>query len=356
MDRFVCVRIVQMGGADLATFQFDPFLSWAVFLMHPDKTIYGRYGTASPQANRNKLDSNPNHSVAGIVAALRRALLLDEAYRKDPATRKTLAAKTGAAPPWPSPEKTPSARKYKRPGRVRNTDTKGCIHCHEVQRMVIDSHFMSKRALPDRELWVYPLPSILGLTLSKDHCARVTAVEPDSAAAKAGLQVGDDIRFLDGQPLCSVADLQWVLHTFPDEGGTMPAKIDRKGASHDLTFELADGWRREGDFGWRYRVAGYAMWLWGGVSLADDPKGVRVARRSPGWFKKSNREPFNKLQRGDLIVEVDGKSGWTRSTYLAYLMREKQPGAKVKLKVVRQGETIQVDFKVPRPRPEVMGH
>ena len=73
LDRFVCVRLVQMGGVDLATFQFDPLVSWSIFLMNGDKTIYGRFGTSSPKAKRSKPDSNPNHTMAGLKAAVRRA-------------------------------------------------------------------------------------------------------------------------------------------------------------------------------------------------------------------------------------------------------------------------------------------
>jgi S1-C subfamily serine protease len=135
LAEFVCVRCVQMGGVDLDVFQFDPLVSWTVFFMRADKTIYGRFGTASPQAKRSKADSNPNHTLAGLKAAMKKAL----------------------AP-------------------------------------------------------------------------------------------------------------------------------------------------------------------------------------------------------GDVIVKVDGKGGWTRSTYLAYLMREKKPGAKVALKVRRGGKVIDVTFRVPKQRPEVLGH
>ncbi len=48
LDKFVRVRLVQMGGVDLNVYQFDPLLSWSLFFMNGDKTIYGRFGTASP--------------------------------------------------------------------------------------------------------------------------------------------------------------------------------------------------------------------------------------------------------------------------------------------------------------------
>jgi C-terminal processing protease CtpA/Prc len=205
-------------------------------------------------------------------------------------------------------------------------------------------------------LWMYPHPEVLGLSLDRNQSARVVSVAPDSAAARAGLQTDDHIVSFAGQPLVSIADFQWVLHITPDEGGKVPITVLRNSGNVDLEMELAPLWRRKGDFGWRYRVAGYAAWLWGGVTLADQADGVLVASRSPGWFKNTNRDARRALNRGDVIVEVDGKTGHTRSTYLAYLMREKKPGSAVKLKVRRNGKTTRVVFRIPAKRPEVQGH
>jgi hypothetical protein len=356
LNEFVRVRLVQMGGVDLNVFQFDPLLSWSLFLMNGDKTIYGRYGTASPRAKRSQRDSNDSHTLAGLKAALKRALLVHVEYTTDRgAMGKRLARKTGPEPLWRYAEKTPAAKKHGRMQRMRGG--KGsCVHCHEVHRTAIDSYFLTKKALPDRMLWMYPHPEVVGLSLDRDKSARVVSVAPDSAAARAGLQAGDDIVFFAGQPLVSIADFQWVLHISPDEGGTLPVTVLRDKEDVDLEMELAPLWRRKGDFGWRYRVAGYAAWLWGGVSLADRPDGVLVTNRSPPWFKKTNRDARQALNRGDLIVEVDKKTGWTRSTYLAYLMREKKPGSVVKLKVQRGGKTMRVSFRIPAKRPEVLGH
>lgn len=346
-----------MGGVDLSLFQFDPFLSWSVFFLNGDRTIYGRFGSASPMTNRNKVDSNPNHTVAGIKAALGKALEVHAAYTADPdRVSRTLAAKTGPAPRWRTAESTPSALKYERVGRVLDGTVSNCLHCHEVQRMAIDSHFMTGARLPDRMLWVYPGPETLGLTLSREHCARVTAVAESSLASDAGIEVGDDITTMNGQPLVSIADLQWILHQFPDEGGPVQLELRRGDRSRAVTMTLAEGWRRLGDFGWRYRVAGYAAWLWSGVSVAYHPEGFRVSQLSPGWFKKSNRSARNALRVGDIIVAVDGRAGITRSQYIAYLMRDKEPGSRVELRVRRKGPIIDVSFMLPKIRPEVQGH
>ena len=42
LDEFVCVRIVQANTMDLHHFQFDFDLSFAVFFLDADLTIYGR--------------------------------------------------------------------------------------------------------------------------------------------------------------------------------------------------------------------------------------------------------------------------------------------------------------------------
>lgn len=355
-DQFVRVRVVQMAGVDLATFQFDPMLSWAVFFMNADKTIYGRYGRAHPQTKRNKADSNPNPTMESLRAAVTGALELHTRYTADPKGQgKVLAGKTGPTPRWRFAEKTPSAKKYGRLQRIQKDDH-NCVHCHEVLRTAIDSHFMTKKRVPDRMLWLYPRPAVLGLTLDNKHKARITKVEPESFAAKAGLQPGDEIETLHGQPLLSIADLQWALQHFPDAGGALACVVRRGEKQVPLAMELPKLWRRAEDFGWRYRMAGYAAWLWAGVSLQDHAQGVRVAQKAPGWFKRENKKAKRAFQVGDIITTVDGTSGMDRSALLAYLMRDVRLGAKVKLKVLRKGESVDVDFRVPKEQPEVQGY
>ena len=119
IERFVCVRLIQMGGVDLAVFQFDPFLSWSLFFMNGDKTIYGRFGRAHPNSKMGKKDSNPNHTLDGMKAALRKALEIHKGYAKKPEEwRLALAGKTGPEPRWSFAEKTPAALKYKRMKRI----------------------------------------------------------------------------------------------------------------------------------------------------------------------------------------------------------------------------------------------
>ena len=99
MEKFVCVRIIQGWGLDLSLFQFDYELTWAVFLMNADKTIYGRYGTRSDHK-----DTTKDISIEGLRKAMEGALELHKAY---PANKKDLAGKTGTKQPFPTPEAIP---------------------------------------------------------------------------------------------------------------------------------------------------------------------------------------------------------------------------------------------------------
>jgi hypothetical protein len=79
LDQFVCVRLVQMHGVDLHRFAFDGALTWAIFFMNHDGTIYGRYGSRS---GLQKL-SDREISLAGFKKSIRGAVDLHEKYKKN---------------------------------------------------------------------------------------------------------------------------------------------------------------------------------------------------------------------------------------------------------------------------------
>lgn len=327
-------------------------------MMNGDKTIYGRFGRAHPNSKMSRKDSNPNHTVDGMKAALKKALTIHKGYTENPKKWKSaLKGKTGEKPRWKFAEKTPSALKYKRLKVIKPGENQhGCLHCHEVKRTEIDSMLMKGYPIPDKMLWMYPRPQILGLTMDNRKAAQISKVAAGSLADKAGLKVGDEMLTMSKQPLVSIADLIWVLHNFPDKGGPLPVLVKRGSKSLKLKMTLKKNWRRDEDFVWRYRMAGYASWLWIGVSLGEHQNGVLVSGPAPNWFKKYNVEPRRKLRRGDVIIKMDGKTGFSRSDLLAYLMREKKLGSKVRLEVLRKGQRVKVEFNIPKKQPEVQGY
>ena len=63
--------------------------------------------------------------------------------------------------------------------------------------------------------------------------ARVDAVQPDSAAAAAGLKPGDVVLAIDGRPVESFSDMQRIVSA--NAGRTLTFQIDRGGAPMTLT-------------------------------------------------------------------------------------------------------------------------
>ena len=121
--------------------------------------------------------------------------------------------------------------------------------------------------IPDEVLFPYPDPGVLGLTMDPKEMATVERVAPGSSAERDGLRPGDAIVSLAGQPLLSIADLQWVLHNAPataelpargpprreDAGPDAEPAARAGGGEHLLAGDdlgpAADGARR--DAGWR---------------------------------------------------------------------------------------------------------
>jgi membrane-associated protease RseP (regulator of RpoE activity) len=350
MEQFVCVRVVQGWGMDLSLFQFDQELTWAVFLMNADKTIYGRYGSRSEHK-----DTAKDISIEGLRKALEGALELHKGY---PGNKASLAGKTGPKAPFPTPESIPELRG--KPNVKPADGTRGgCVHCHQAHDAEVWSFRNAKQPIADKSLWPYPMPDEVGLTMDPKERATVTAVAAGSAAEKGGWKSGDRILSLEGQPVLSTADVQWVLHNAKD-GSTLKAEVERGGQKAAASLALAAGWRKKDDFTWRVVTWSMRHRLLGTeplVALTDDEKkaagvapggmGLRVKGFPPDWVKDKN-PAGKKFQAGDVIVDVDGQKGLvTEGDLLGYLMQKKSAGQAADLTVVRGGKREKVQLTVP---------
>ncbi|MBI3267787.1 MAG: PDZ domain-containing protein [Planctomycetes bacterium] len=238
LDRFVCVRLVQANGMDLSLFQFDYRQTWAVFFLNADQVIYGRYGCrADVQNQRKATDEDQNVSIEGLRKAMEGALALHADY---PADKAVLAGKRGPAPRFARPELYPALSRF---GPRLRPDGKGCMHCHQVYKAERQEFKDAKLPLPPRLTAPYPMPDVLGLVLDRKERAKVASVTPDSSAARDGFLAGDELRTLAGQPLLSIADVQWVLQN-AEEPGRLKAEVLRDGKQLQLTLSVPEGWRQ----------------------------------------------------------------------------------------------------------------
>jgi hypothetical protein len=343
LDKFVCVRQVSTNGLDLSLFQFDTDQSFAVFLLNADRTIYGRFGTRS-----HRTEWVGDVSLAGLARALEGALELHANY---PANKEALAAKTGPEPMYASPEKFPALKdKYTDALNYSGNVVQSCIHCHQIGDAQRDEYRSNDRPLPETLLYPYPHPTVVGLTLDPKERATVKEVASGSAAERAGFQPGDRIESLDGQPLLSMADVQWALHQTSPDGGSLPARVNRDGAVRALTLKLEDDWRRAGDISWRVSSWGLRRMTTGGMvleSLPDEerrrlglPPGTMALRvNGVGQYGPHAAAKNAGFQKDDVIVEFDGRSDLNQEADLfEHAMTNRKSGDKVDVTILRNGK------------------
>ena len=340
MDRFVCVRLVQAYGMDLSFFQFDYDLNMAVVLMNADRVIYGRYGSKNGEKG-----NAARVTVEGLRRALEAALEFHKGY---PANAKEFAAKIGPAPSWKTPEAIPDMKT--RPNAVPADGSRAkCIHCHMTREAEIWTLRGGGRPVPDELLWAYPMPDAVGLGMDLKERATVKSVAAGSPAEKGGFKEGDVIRKLQGQPILSVADLQWVIHNAKSPS-TLEAEVDRGGAAAKASLSLQAGWRRQDDWTWRVQVWPIRHRLLG-VSPFEVVEGpglnLKIVKFPPDFVKERNKDGPKVFQKDDVLVGVDNqKNISTESQLLAYLM-QKKPGSTAEFSVIRGGKPQKVMLTLP---------
>lgn len=343
LEKFVCVRIVSTNGLDLSLFQFDTDQSFAVFMLNADRTIYGRFGTRS-----HRTEWVGDVSLKGLADALTGALELHAEY---PANKESLTGKTGPKPLFDRPELLPSlAERFTSSLNYSGEVAKSCIHCHQIGDAVRDYYRGRGEPMPEEILNPYPHPKSLGLILDPSHRATVKSVAPGSFATASGFQPGDRIQTLNGQPILSMADIQWVLHGVTADGGSVKASIIRGEQRLELDLTLPPGWRRLDDISWRASVWGLRRMATGGLLLESvdsenrgkngvPATGMALRVKHVGQYGPHAAAKNAGFQIGDILVSYDGHSDLlTDSDVLRYGVTAHKPGETVAVELVRNGQ------------------
>ena len=338
LDKFVRVRLVSTNGLDLSLFQYDFDQSFAVFFLNADRTIYGRFGTRS-----HRTSWVGDVSIDGLAKAAQGAFDLHAQYPKNKAA---LAGKKGTALEVSSPEKYPTLKdKYGPTLNYKGNVVQSCIHCHQIAEARKVFYRKQNQPIPESILFPYPHPKMLGLILDPKEKATVLRVEKDSPAEKAGFRKGDMLLTLAGQPLLSIADVQWVLDQAPADGASLTAEVRRrreKGVRSDADPGEGLATARESvlarlDLGPethdRRHAAGRAC-----ARIAPRP-----AYRKRAWPPRStsprSRPRKAGFLQGDIILSFDGNTTFQREPdLLAYAVTQRKPGEKVAVTVLRSGK------------------
>ena len=171
------MRLVKANELDLAQFQFDYDLTFAVLFMNADRTIYGRYGTRSSIENAEQ-----NMSIEGLAATLRGILEIHE--RGD---EVDLSGKQPLTSEYQTPDDLPSlAGKFESELDYQGAVAKSCLHCHQIQDAQREVYRAAGQPIPDRLLFPHPHPSVIGLVMDPGTKATVQEDVRGSPAERAG--------------------------------------------------------------------------------------------------------------------------------------------------------------------------
>lgn len=340
LDQFVRVRLVSANGLDLSLFQFDTDQSFAGFLLNGDGTIYGRFGTRS-----HRTTWAGDVSIEGLAKALQGALELHQQY---PRNKDLLARKKGPAPEFATPERYPSLKgKYSQTLNYEGKVVPSCIHCHQIGDARRDLLRSQGSPFSDQLLFPYPHPKSQGLILDPKERATVLRVEKGTPAEHAGVRAGDVILRLEGQPLLSLADVQWVLHHAPGDGAALTAAVQRGGRQTELTLTLPKGWRQHDDITWRSSTWGLRRMATGGMILHDlppderlrtgiEPGGMALQAGHVGQYGPHAAAQNAGFRKGDVLVSFDGRTDLRREADLfVHALNQRKVGDRVPVTILR---------------------
>ena len=221
--------------------------------------------------------------------------------------------------------------------------------------------------------------AVLGLQLqtqpsAKEQGATVMGVSPGGPAAEAGLAPGDVIVALNGEPTTGPNAPRMVVDRMaavnPDAKVTV--KVMRDGKPKEVTVTARAGMAdffftpfNGPDLQWRPGAVGD----WQGSEPRPGPgggvgaifEGMELADLSPAlgqYFGTAQgvlvvRVPrdgeFLKLQDGDVILSIDGRVP-ENSSHATRILRSYQRGEKIRLKIMRQKKSMEVEGTLPERR------
>lgn len=334
---FVSTRQVEMKGVDLELFQFDHDLNWAAMFVNADGVVYARYGTQSAEG------SDAYNSIEGLMNTMQRVLELHAGY---PGNSEELAGKRGPSREFSSALEMPG---LKNPSKyAQETTRSNCIHCHNIHDAEHQQAFDEGRYSPDL-LYKYPLPDNAGLKIDRVSGVTVASVIPDSPASQSGIRPGEDIVRMNGQRICSIADMQWVLHHLPKSATAVSVETSETGPH---TLQLADGWKKY-DFSWRGSMwnAPPRLQVWLPEVTGDDLRKLSLPEGDGAlevrWINRQGKGGLQSIADGlkekDIVIACAGQPIRMNSKqFNAHLRLQYRVGDTLPLTVLRDGRRVEL--------------
>jgi S1-C subfamily serine protease len=204
------------------------------------------------------------------------------------------------------------------------------------------------------QVWVYPLPENTGLTLDVDQGNQVQAIVKDSPVDRAGLQVGDLLRSINGVPTASIADVQYGLHRAPAEG-EIPIVWLRDGQPMSARINVTKGWRKT-DISWRWSLPGLEPipWVQGEDLGAKEKRGLGLNEKQLAFYQGAflfDPARLAGIRVHDILVGIDNqKLEMTARQFQAFMRLNYKVGDRVTYNILRDGQRLDLPLTlVARP-------
>jgi predicted metalloprotease with PDZ domain len=316
------VRLTAILDVDVNLFEFDFDLTMMTFFLSPEGKVYSRYG------GRDSKDAENRLSLAGLRHTMESVLAMHKS--KSP----QVAERTVEKPLIP---------------KDMSIAKRGCVHCHNVKEQQEIDLTKAGKWTRDR-VWRFPPPDNLGLILEVDRGNVVREVTPDSPAAKAGIEKGDQLRTLKGVPVHSFGDAIYALDSAPAKG-QVEVVWARGDKTHSAKLELAEGWRKT-DITWRPsqqdRIP--SLKLFGDDLTADEKKALGLKAEQLAFRQQkevSSHAAKAGFKPGDVIVGVDDlEPELTMTKFLSLVRRSYLVGDQVNVHIFRDGKRLKIPMKL----------
>lgn len=350
--QFVTVRLTSTNDVDhrilpMAQFQ-DMDVSWWSWFLSPEGKVYGVFGGRDASGDQTRT------SKQALIKTMNRVL----AHHYDP--RRPQWDVDGPAPQTEGkPASTvgmPGFANWLKIRRNNEQFTKqNCVHCHQAREILWQGDVDAGTFDKNRDVWVWPFPENVGVTLDVNDGLLVKQVQEGSPAAKAGIKAGDALGAAGDRALFSQADFRGVLHRAPLTGAT---KLDvrwlRDGAVLSGALDLPDGWRKS-DISWRASLAEGNVGAFAGFwpQALPDPQRQRLEIPAgklaikPYIGQQKSAAVRAGLKGDDVIVAVNGESpNISNRAFTVWFRMKFEPGQDVTLTVMNpKGEKRDIKFK-----------
>ena len=148
-------------------------------------------------------------------------------HRNATANRPSLVGKQVQPSPFKTPRDYPAlADRYKADLDYAGSVARSCIHCHQIRDAERRLQRSTGEPMPDKVLFPYPDPAVVGLKMDPTQMANIATVVSDSSADRDGFKAGDEIVYLERTTASLNRRFQWVLHHAPATA-KLPAQVRR---------------------------------------------------------------------------------------------------------------------------------